>query len=279
MKELSFLKFQGTGNDFIIVDEIDKNYGLKPEEIIRACDRHFGVGADGLILAQDSYGADFKMVFFNPDGTEAQMCGNGIRCLAKYLFDHGRTEKSRFVIETKAGFRMVSLDVREGKAASVEVNMGQPNFIAQIVPMAVSTDEFINQPLNVDGRELSATSLSLGNPHCVVFLEDLADFPIKEVGAKIENLSIFTERVNAEFARVLSRNEIDLKVWERGAGLTLACGTGACATVAAAVKNGLSERRAKVNLPGGSLDIKWSESNNIYLAGPAQEVFSGKMSL
>lgn len=279
MKELSFFKFQGTGNDFVIIDEIDKSYDLKPEEIKKICNRHFGVGADGLILAQDSHGADFKMIFFNPDGTQAQMCGNGIRCLAKYLFDHGRTEKNRFVIETQAGFRMISLEVTEGKARSVKVNMGQPNFIAKIVPATVPTDEFINQPLTVNGRELKATILSLGNPHCVVFVDDLATFPIADIGGKVENLPIFPERVNIEFAQLVSRNEIDLKVWERGAGLTLACGTGACATLVAAVKNGLSERRVRVNLPGGSLDIHWAESDNVYLSGPAEQVFSGKLSL
>lgn len=279
MKELSFFKFQGTGNDFVIIDEIDKSYDLKPEEIKKICNRHFGVGADGLILVQDAHGADFKMIFFNPDGTQAQMCGNGIRCLAKYLFDHGRTEKNRFVIETQAGFRMISLEVREGKARSVKVNMGRPNFIAKIVPATVPTVEFINQPLTVNGRELKATILSLGNPHCVVFVDDLATFPIGDIGGKVENLPIFPERVNIEFAQLVSRNEIDLKVWERGAGLTLACGTGACATLVAAVKNGLSERRVKVNLPGGSLDIHWAQSDNVYLSGPAEQVFSGKLSL
>lgn len=279
MKELIFFKFQGIGNDFVVIDEIDKNYGLTSEEIKSICDRHFGIGADGLILAQASFGADFKMVFFNPDGTQAQMCGNGIRCLAKYLFDHGRTDNSRFVIETQAGFRMITLDLRDGKAVSAKVDMGRPNFMAKIIPAKVELEEFINIPIKVEGRELSATSLSLGNPHCVIFVDDLKNFPIADIGGKIENLPIFPERVNVEFAQVLSRNEIELKVWERGAGLTLACGTGACATVAAGVKNGLCERSVKINLPGGSLDVQWAESEKIYLAGSAKEVFSGKISL
>lgn len=279
MKEIRFVKSEGAGNDFVIVDELDTNYNLSAQKIRKMCDRHFGVGADGLLLARPSSAADFQMLFFNPDGSQAEMCGNGIRCFGKYLYDHGRTKKEEIIIETKSGFRVLTLEVAHGDVASAKVDMGKPSFIARMVPVETGTTEFVDVPLKVNGSELKATCLSMGNPHCVVFVDSLDNYPVAEFGPKMEILPIFPEKINTEFVQVISRREIKLKVWERGAGLTLACGTGACAAVAASVKKGLTDRTVSVNLPGGSLQVQWSESGSIYLSGPASEVFSGTIKL
>ncbi len=276
MKEIDFFKYQGTGNDFIVIDEIDTQLGITPDIIRELCDRHFGVGADGVILARPSDDADFKMVFFNPDGSKAEMCGNGIRCYASYLFLHKRTEKTELRLETDSGLKVVTLEVKQGVVEEATVDMGKPNFISKMIPVDSSADNFVNRPLGIDGIDLLGTALSMGNPHVVIFVDDLENVPISEYGPKIERSPLFPNGVNVEFAKIVSRNQIEIIVWERGAGITLSCGTGACAVAVAAVKNGLADRKIIARVPGGDLEVYWSDSDCVFLSGPAREVFSGR---
>lgn len=279
MKEISFVKSEGSGNDFVIIDELDVGHNISAHEIKLICDRHFGVGGDGVIIARQSAVADFKMVFFNPDGTQAEMCGNGIRCFGKYLYDHGKTTKHEIVVETKSGLKVLTFEVVRGRVVSAKVDMGKPNFITRMVPVEAPLDELIDMPIAIGGIELRGTCLSMGNPHCVIFVDDLDNFPVTEMGPQVESLPIFPEKVNVGFVQILSADTVKLKVWERGAGLTLACGTGACAAVVAAARIKLTNKSAKVELPGGRLDVQWSESGAVYLSGPAKEIFSGKIKI
>jgi diaminopimelate epimerase len=274
---MKFLKMHGTGNDFVLVDDRQPRSLDWPELSKRVCDRHFGVGADGVLLVRGSTRADFRMVMYNPDGSEAEMCGNGIRCFAKYLFDAGELKSTTVTIETGAGIKPLELIVEAGTARRVVVNMGAPSFDPRGIPVKVAGPEMRNYPLEVAGRELLLNGVSMGNPHAVHFSdEDIDDFPLEAIGPLVEHDPLFPRRVNFEIARIRSAGQIDVRVWERGAGITLACGTGACAVFAAARRQELVGERAVLTLPGGHLEMREGTNGQIYMTGPAALVFAGE---
>ncbi|MCS3919253.1 diaminopimelate epimerase [Candidatus Fervidibacter sacchari] len=280
---LLFVKMHGLGNDFVVIGALD-NLPLCEDELSEfarfVCDRHFGVGADGVIWILPSEEADFKMRIFNPDGSEAEMCGNGIRCAAKWFYDRDYAKGEMVKVETLAGLKTVWVQAKEGKAVAVTVDMGEPIFNTVQIPTTLLGDgrEAIEVPLTIDGVEtFTASAVSMGNPHCVIFVDDVNGFPVERVGPKIERHPAFPQRTNVEFVQVVSSNELKVRVWERGAGLTLACGTGACASLVIAAKTGRAERKAMVHLPGGTLSIEWRDDNRVYMTGPAVEVFRGEL--
>ncbi|MFH2033516.1 MAG: diaminopimelate epimerase [Candidatus Margulisiibacteriota bacterium] len=259
---LEFVKMHGIGNDFVLIDGTGRSLsGIDlPELARRACHRKFGIGADGLLLVWPSKRAEFRMQILNPDGSEAEMCGNGIRCFAKYLYDGMKEKKEVLSVETKAGIMVPAIIAENGVVKLVEVDMGPPKDEGEII---------------LEGYTFK--KISMGNPHAVTFVDDLALVELDKLGPAIENNSHFPNRTNVEFVRVLEKNEIEVLVWERGAGITLACGTGACASLAAAVLSGRTDRRAVVHLPGGNLDIEWQDSDgHLIMRGPAATVFEGK---
>lgn len=278
---LLFVKMHGLGNDFVVIGALDGlplSEGELGEFARFVCDRHFGIGADGVIWILPSKNSDFKMRIFNPDGSEAEMCGNGIRCAAKWFYDRDYAKGELIRIETLAGVKTVSVWAEGGKAVSVTVDMGTPILRPSAIPTALGdNDEAIEVPLHVEGvGDFTVSAVSMGNPHCVIFVDEIDDLPVEVIGPKIENHPAFPQRTNVEFVQVVSRGELKVRVWERGAGLTLACGTGACASLAVAAKTGRTERKAKVKLPGGTLTIEWREDGRIYMTGPAVEVFQGE---
>ncbi|UUZ97305.1 diaminopimelate epimerase [Paenibacillus sp. P25] len=251
------------------------------EQALRLCDRHFGIGADGLVYILPSDIADFQMRIINSDGTEAEQCGNAIRCAAKYIYDNGLVSSDRdsLVIETiGAGAQAVRLTVSGGRVTAVRVDMGAPVLSGLQVPTTVDADPVLDYPIEAGGREFRFTAVSMGNPHCVIFVDDAVSFDLETWGPKLETHPFFPKRINVEFVTVKARDYADMRVWERGAGPTLACGTGACATLAAGVLNGVMDRKAVVSLKGGDLLIEWSEADNrIYMTGPAETVFKGTL--
>jgi diaminopimelate epimerase len=251
------------------------------ELAVKLCDRFFGIGADGLVYILPSDKADFMMRIMNSDGSEAEQCGNAIRCVAKYVYDRGLTDKSQVTIETiGAGAQKVELTVENGKAVKVKVDMGAPILKGLQVPTTVDEDQVVDYPIAVDGREFRFTAVSMGNPHCVIYVDDAVNFDLHIWGPKLEKHPMFPRKINVEFATVKTRDYADMRVWERGAGPTLACGTGACATLVSSVLNGLTDRTAVVSLKGGELLIEWNEADNhVYMTGPAQEVYTGKLSV
>lgn len=275
VKGLKFWKMHGLGNDYIVIDNTDnKLRRLNLGELAKIlCQRRFSIGADGLLLACTSKVAEVKMRIFNPDGSEAEMCGNGIRCLAKFCYENAIVEKETFNIETLAGIKRVWLSAN-GEVEKVKVDMGEPSFERKAIPM-LGEGKCINEELKVDGEIYKVTCLSVGNPHCVIFVDDLASVPLEKVGPKIENHGKFLRRVNAEFVQVLSPKEIKVRVWERGVGETTACGTGACASVAASCILGKTDKRVKVDLLGGSLEVSYD--GRLFMEGPAIKVFAGEL--
>lgn len=284
---MKFSKLQATGNDFILVDA--RTMEGEWSKLARAmCDRHFGIGADGLILVQDSTSADLKMRIFNSDGSEAEISGNGLRCFAKYVLEKGvisrmslRAEQSNrsLTVETLPGVRMVKAYMPENKVNRVEVNMGLPQFQPGQIPVTVKVDiiPILDYPLVINGKELTLSLLSMGNPHTVSFLSrPVADFPLAEIGPKVESHPMFPRRTNFEVARVLSRGKIEARVWERGVGETLACGSGACAIVVAAQLLDYVEPQVDIMLPGGTLTVSWDRVGEVLLIGPVEEVFTGE---
>ncbi len=278
---MKFTKMHGCGNDYVYVDctnEMIEN----PSEVSKyVSDRHFGIGSDGLILICSSETADFRMAMYNADGSEGAMCGNGIRCVAKYVYDKGLTDKKNISIETKSGIKELELTVEDGKVSLVKVNMGAPILKAKDIPVDVDTEKCIDSDINVDGKDYKITCVSMGNPHAVTFIdEDVKTFPIEEIGPKFENHPMFPDRVNTEFVQVLNRHEVNMRVWERGSGETLACGTGTCATVVACVLNGLTDDEVTVHLLGGDLFIKYDRENDtVWMTGPAVIAFEGTIEL
>ncbi|EFM12945.1 diaminopimelate epimerase [Paenibacillus curdlanolyticus YK9] len=274
---MEFTKMHGLGNDFIVF----AGHQQLPENVsqlaIDLCNRFFGIGADGLVYILPSENADFKMRIINSDGSEAEQCGNAIRCVAKYVYDNGLTTNTDITIETiGAGVQQVQLNVKDGKVATVRVDMGEPILEGLKVPTTVDADRVIAHAIEVDGREFSFTAVSMGNPHCVIYVDDAANFDLLTWGPKLETHPMFPRKINVEFVTVNSRSHTDMRVWERGAGPTLACGTGACATVVSSVLNGFTDRTATVSLKGGDLQIEWSEADNhVYMTGPAAEAFRG----
>lgn len=278
---MNFTKMHGLGNDFIIVTGEPKLPEQASELAIKLCDRFFGIGADGLVYILPSEKADFMMRIINSDGSEAEQCGNAIRCVSKYVFDYGLIEKTEISIETiGAGAQKVQLFLKEGKVDTVRVDMGQPIFKGTQVPTTLDQDIVKDYPIEVDGREFRFTAVSMGNPHCVIYVEDAINMDLQAWGPKLETHPLFPRKINVEFATVKSRDYVDMRVWERGAGPTLACGTGACATLVASVLNGVTDRAATVSLKGGNLFIEWNETDNhVYMTGPAAEVYKGAVEI
>ena len=275
---MRFTKMQGCGNDYIYLDG-EKEAISNPQALARKIsDRHFGVGADGMILICPSDTADCRMEMYNADGSGGEMCGNGIRCVAKYVYDYGLTDKTSISVETLAGIKYLDLTVEDGKVVLVKVDMGKPMLRPEEVPVVSEKEEVIDEPITVDGQEYRMTCVSMGNPHAVVFIDqDVKEFPLETVGVKFENHERFPKRVNTEFVNVLDRHTAQMRVWERGSGETLACGTGACAVAVACALNGLTEDEVTVKLLGGDLQIKWDrEKNTVYMTGPAEVVFDGE---
>ena len=276
---MKFTKWQGCGNDFLLIDCREKELADYGAFAKKSCDRHFGVGGDGVLVILNSDKADFRMRIFNADGSEAEMCGNGIRCFARYLYDNHITDKKKFTVETGAGILVPEIVEKDGVVTGVRVDMGEPVLEADKIPMAgYGNRRVVNEPVEVAGRKWNITGVSMGNPHCVVFVDDIKTTPIEEVGPIFEVQERYPKKTNTEFVQVLDRQHMRMRVWERGAAITLACGTGACATLTAAVLNGKTDRRAEITLDGGKLDIEWSEKDNhIYMTGPAVQVFAGEV--
>lgn len=278
---MQFTKMHGLGNDFVLVDGFTEDINnLDVNQLAKkVCDRHFGVGADGLVLVLSAQKeeADFRMRIFNPDGSEPEMCGNAIRCFGKYLYEKGLTDKTEIKVETLAGIIIPELQIKDGEVKTVKVDMGKPGLHSSEIPISgIDKDKVVKEKLDVEGEEYEITAVSMGNPHCVIFVEDVAEFPVTEVGPKIEEHPRFPEKTNVEFIEVINSSEIKMRVWERGAGVTLACGTGACGSAVASILNDLTEREVEVHLLGGDLTIEWAEDNHVYMSGPAKEVFTGK---
>lgn len=279
MSSFEFTKVQGLGNDFIIIEDLEEKFDFKADLIARLCNRRFGIGADGVMIVRLSQKGNFVMLFYNPDGSQAEMCGNGIRCFAKYLYDRKLTDKENITVETLAGLKEVALIFENQEVVGAKVSMGKPSFGPKEIPVLLDSQEVVNKEVDTGKGKVKLTCLSMGNPHAVLFVDDVFDAPVESLGPAIENLPIFPNRTNVEFAQVLSQGNIKLRVWERGAGETLACGTGACAAAVAACRNGLVERKVKVDLLGGEAEVEWSNEDEVYLIGPAKEVFTGKIDI
>lgn len=278
---MKFTKMHGIGNDYVYVD-CTKQELANPEAVSRyVSDRHFGIGADGLILIKGSQSADFCMDMYNADGSRGEMCGNGIRCVAKYVYDYGLTEKEEISIETLAGIKYLKLTVVDGKVEKVRVNMGAPILKPVEIPVIADHEPVVKEPIEVCGKTWEMTCVSMGNPHAVIFIDvPVKEFPLEQIGPYFENHERFPRRTNTEFVRVLDRDTMEMRVWERGSGETLACGTGTCATAVAAVLNGLCERKVLVHLLGGDLEIEWNEEDGcVYMTGAATTVFDGEIIL
>ncbi len=282
MNNLHFSKLNGQGNDFIVIDATEEPFKLSSNQIIEMCDRNFGIGADGLILVKKSNNYDLKMDFYNKDGSISEMCGNGIRCMAKFAFDKKLISNNIIEIETLAGVKKIFINVENGAVGNIKVNMGKPEFKPSNIPVKVrdSIDEIFNYKININSRDFYINCVSMGNPHCVIFLdknEDLGSFPVSKWGPLIENYEIFPNKVNVEFIKIKDESSIDMRVWERGAGETLACGTGACAAGVCSIKlNKIKGEKIKVNLMGGKLKVIWnSNEDNVYLDGKVSYKFDG----
>ncbi|MFM2429033.1 MAG: Diaminopimelate epimerase 2 [Cyanobacteriota bacterium] len=280
MMNLEFTKYQGLGNDFILVDNRDGTTPkVTPEQAIKLCDRHFGIGGDGVIFAlpgQD--GTDYTMRIFNSDGSEPEMCGNGIRCMARFIADlEGTAAKESYTIHTLAGLIVPKLTA-DGQ---VTVDMGKPRLNAAEIPttLADGKGQSIAQPLEVAGQTWQVTNVSMGNPHCITFVDDVAAIDLEKIGPQFEHNAAFPQRTNTEFIQVVRPDYLKMRVWERGAGITLACGTGACASLVAAVLNGKSDRKATIELPGGPLLIEWAADDRIFMTGPAERAFTGSVAI
>ena len=275
---MEFTKMQGCGNDYVYVNGFENKIDNpnKLSEIVS--DRHFGIGSDGLIVINPSEKADFKMSMYNADGSEGKMCGNGIRCVAKYVYDNKMTDKTTITVETLSGIKTLELNVKNDKVETVKVDMGTPILLPKDVPVVSDKDKVVDEPIVIDDKEYRITCVSMGNPHAITFIENTDDLEIETIGPKFENNPIFPDRVNTEFIQVLDRNTVKMRVWERGSGETFACGTGACATVVACVLNGLTDDKVTVKLLGGDLFIEYNrEENTVYMTGPAKVSFTGKI--
>ena len=293
-KQITFTKMHGCKNDYLYID-CTKSELINPAKVsVKLSDRHTGIGSDGIILICPSTVADFRMRIFNADGSEAEMCGNGIRCVGKYVYDFGLTKNEEVRIETgvrtkeeeatgiipENRIKILKLKIKEGKVVSATVDMGKPILTPSEIPVISDKDKFINEAVNVDDKDWYLTCISMGNPHAVTFVDDTRSLNLPEIGPKFEFNKIFPNRTNTEFIKVISRNEIEMRVWERGSGETLACGTGACASAYAAMLNGLADDEVRVHLLGGDLIIKYDkDTNHIFMTGPCETVFSGSITI
>ncbi len=277
---MKFTKMQGAGNDYVYVNCFEEKVENPAELAIRVSNRNFGIGSDGLILIMPSQAADVRMRMFNSDGSESEMCGNGIRCVAKYAYDHGIVTKQEITAETGAGILTLQLFTNDNKVEKVRVNMGTPRLTRSEIPMTGEGSlQVVHEPLNILHSTFHITCVSMGNPHCVIFVDDVASFPVEKYGPLIENHELFPRRTNVEFVQVISRTEVRQRTWERGAGETLACGTGASAVSVAGVLNGLTELKILNHLSGGDLELEWQENGPVFMTGPAVEVFSGEIDI
>ncbi len=280
---MKFTKMHGLGNDYVYVNCLKEHIEDPPATARFVSDRHFGIGSDGLIMINPSEKADFEMEMYNADGSRGEMCGNGIRCVAKYVYDYGLTDKTSISVETLGGIKYLDLTVKDGKVRLIKVNMGKPKLrpeLIPIVPEKAEDEAIIDEPVLVDGKEYRMTGVSMGNPHAVVYVDDIERLDIETVGPKFENHERFPNRVNTEFVKVLDRHTVKMRVWERGSGETLACGTGACAAAVSCILNGLTEDTVTVKLSGGALQIEWDrEADVVYMTGPATVVFDGEIDL
>jgi len=272
----------GAGNDYIYFDCTKEQIADEKAAAIKLSDRHFGIGGDGIIIIKKGTNADFEMVMYNADGSRGAMCGNGIRCVAKYVYDNGLTDKTSMTVESMGAVKYIDVNVENGKVVSARVDMGKPILNPKDIPVICDGERAINVPITVNGVDYKMTCVSMGNPHAVVFIDrSPKDFPLEQVGPLFENNAVFPDRTNTEFAFVADRKNIEMRVWERGSGETLACGTGTCATVVAAILNGLVDNDVTVHLIGGDLQIQWSgnENDSVIMTGPAETVFSGEIDL
>ena len=275
---MKFTKMHGCGNDYVYVNCLDEVIEDRSLTAVKVSDRHFGIGSDGLICIDPSDVADFKMDMYNADGSQGKMCGNGIRCVGKYVYDYGLTDKTCITVETLAGIKELELSVVNHKVESVRVCMGKPDFTSSNIPVVSDKETAVEVNVSIQGRDYTLTCVSMGNPHAVIFVEDVESIDLPQIGPLFENHSIFPERINTEFVQVLENGDLRMRVWERGSGETLACGTGTCAALAAAVVCGKTSRSANVYVKGGVLSIEWSAKDDmIYMTGPAEIVFEGQI--
>lgn len=280
MQTFNFTKMQGAGNDYIYVNCFKEKLTDINALAKKVSDRHFGIGSDGLVLICPSDKADFKMDMYNSDGTQAEMCGNASRCVGKYVYDKGLTDKTTVTLETLAGIKILDLNVVDGEVNSVRVNMGKPETNPKNIPILSDKDKFLSESVEVMGKAYKVTGVSMGNPHAVTFIEDVDNLDIEKIGPHFENHQLFPKRVNTEFAQIIDNRTIKMRVWERGAGETLACGTGACATLVASYMNGFTDNEADLILLGGTLHIKYDTAEDaVYMTGPAKFVFDGTITI
>ncbi len=275
---MKFTKMHGCGNDYVYVNGFEEKIEDPASVAIKVSDRHFGIGSDGLIMICPSKVADFRMAMYNADGSEGKMCGNGVRCIAKYVYDKGLTDKTQISIETLGGIKYLDLQVENGAVKTVKVDMGEPVLKAEEVPVQFAKEQMIGEEVSVDGKTYNMTCVSMGNPHAVVWVEDTKGLDLEKIGPNFEHHPMFPERVNTEFVQILSRTEVNMRVWERGSGETLACGTGACATAVACILNDKTEDEVLVHLVGGDLKITYDrDTNHVFMTGPATIVFEGEI--
>ena len=273
---MKFTKMHGLGNDYVYVNCFEEKIDNPPAVARFVSDRHFGIGSDGLIMINPSQKADFEMEMYNADGSRGEMCGNGIRCVAKYVYDYGLTDKTQISVETLGGIKYLDLTVEDGKVSLVKVDMGKPELKADLIPIISEREQVIDEPIEVDGKEYHMTGVSMGNPHAVIYVDDVKGLDLEKIGPKFENHERFPKRINTEFVHCIDRQTVEMRVWERGSGETLACGTGACAVAVSSILNNLTDTQVTVKLLGGDLQIEWDrEKDRVFMTGPATVVFDG----
>lgn len=279
---IKFTKMHGCGNDYVYINGFTEKVPQekKPDFVRYVSDRHFGIGSDGAIFINPAKEADFEMEMYNADGSRSEMCGNGMRCVGKYVYDYGLTDKTEFSVVSAGKIKYLTLTVEDGKAVQIRVNMGEPILTPGEIPVVAESTPVINEPITVQDTEYKMTCVSMGNPHAVVFVEDTASFPVNEIGPYFENHEKFPNRTNTEFVQVVDRNHINMRVYERGTGETLACGTGCCASVVACILNGFTDENVYVQVLGGVVQVEWNRAENIvYMTGPAVTVFDGEIEM
>lgn len=273
---MKFTKMHGLGNDYVYVNCFEEKIDNPPAVARFVSDRHFGIGSDGLIMINPSKTADFEMEMYNADGSRGEMCGNGIRCVAKYVYDYGLTDKTQISVETLGGIKYLDLTIEDGKVSLVKVDMGKPKLEADLIPIISEQEQVIDEPIEVDGKEYHMTGVSMGNPHAVIYVDDVKGLDLEKIGPKFENHERFPKRINTEFVHCIDRQTVEMRVWERGSGETLACGTGACAVAVSSILNNLTDTQVTVKLLGGDLQIEWDrEKDRVFMTGPATVVFDG----
>lgn len=273
---MKFTKMHGLGNDYVYVNCFEEKIDNPPAVARFVSDRHFGIGSDGLIMINPSKTADFEMEMYNADGSRGEMCGNGIRCVAKYVYDYGLTDKTQISVETLGGIKYLDLTVEDGKVSQVKVDMGKPELEADLIPIISEREQVIDEPIEVDGKEYHMTGVSMGNPHAVIYVDDVKGLDLEKIGPKFENHERFPKRINTEFVHCIDRQTVEMRVWERGSGETLACGTGACAVAVSSILNNLTDTQVTVKLLGGDLQIEWDrEKDRVFMTGSATVVFDG----